>query len=147
MARRPSIPLTFHTADLATEFGRDWATKLFGEEAIASLPTRHAGKNKGAPKGFVIWRKANGSGWCAECQSPVRAGQLVDAWIGTGAFTPRSEAVSGNWLGRVQPMGCSASTGYFFDEGRARHAAEAAREAEWRAEQIRQIDADMKEGA
>jgi len=94
MTRRPSIPLTLHTADLATEFGRDWATKLFGQEAIASLPTRQAGKNKGAPKGYVIWRKANGSGWCAECQSPVRAGQLVDAWIGTGAFTLR-------WLNQI----------------------------------------------
>lgn len=112
--RKRSIQLDHKAADLATAFGIEWATKLFGAEAIASLPIRQAGKNKGSPKGYVIWRKARESGYCHECCSPVRVGQLVDAWIGTGYFTPRSEAVSGQWHGRVQPLAASASAGFFF---------------------------------
>lgn len=116
------VQVDHKAADLASEFGLDWAKKLFGDEAVASLPVRQAGKNKGSPKGFVIWRKALSSGYCRECCGPVREGQLVDAWIGAGYFTPRSDAVSGQWLGRVQPMAASASAGFFFESGRARAA-------------------------
>ncbi len=125
------------TADLATEFGREWATKLFGAEAVASLPVRTIGKNKGTPKGFVIWRKATSGGYCRECCAPRAVGQLVDAWIGAGSFTLRSGAERGQWLGRVQTLACSATAGYLFDEGRARHAAEKAwLNAEWEAEKV-----------
>ena len=135
-----SVQLETKSADLATAFGREWATKLFGAEAVASLPTRQAGKNKGAPKGYVIWRKAQASGYCRECQSPVKAGQLVDAWIGTGTFSSRGDAVWGRWLGRVQPMAASASAGLFFDEGRARWAVETAREDAEREARFTQAD-------
>jgi hypothetical protein len=59
--RRPTMAKTYamletKSADLATEFGLDWATKLFGAEAIASLPVRTSGKNKGKPKGAPVRR-------------------------------------------------------------------------------------------
>jgi hypothetical protein len=91
-------------ADLATDFGRKWATELFGAEVIASLPIRTVGKNKGTPKGFVIWRKAFAAGYCREVSTPPAVGQLADAWIGAGAMTLRSGAVSGQWMGRSQAL-------------------------------------------
>lgn len=120
--------LETRSADLATPFGLDWATKIFGAEAIASLPTRQAGKNKGAPKGHIIWRKAATAGYCRECQHAVAVGSLVDAWIGAGGMTPRSEAMQGNWLGRIQNL--AGARHYLFEDGRARHAAEQAIERE-----------------
>lgn len=122
-------------ADLASDFGLEWATKLFGADAIASLPVRQAGKNKGKPKGFVIWRKATVAGYSRDVQTPLKVGGLADAWIGEGPLSPRSNAMTGRWLGRTQSLAASASLGAFFDEGRARHAAEQARlTADWAAE-------------
>lgn len=112
--------LATKSADLASEFGLDWATKLFGAEAIASLPVRAAGKNKGKPKGFVIWRKATVAGYCQEVSTPLAVGQLADAWIGAGALSLRGSAMLGQWLGRWQPLAASASAGCFFEDGRAR---------------------------
>ena len=129
MARPVPVQLTFKSAKLCEDFGFEWATKLFGAEAIDSLPKYERGPNKGKPKGFVLWRKALTSGWCRECQSPVKVGSLVDAWIGNGSISTRSDAVIGQWLGRRQNLACSASAGYFFEEGRQRHAAEVARNA------------------
>jgi hypothetical protein len=135
------VSLHHKAADLSTPFGLEWATKLFGEEAIASLPVKLAGKHKGSPKGFICWRKAAESGYCRECMSPVRAGQLVDAWIGAGYFSARSDALSGMWLGRMQSLAASAPAGFFFDEGRAREATrQAADAARWEEEK-----ADMQE--
>jgi len=127
--------LTTKTADLASDFGLEWATKLFGEEAIASLPVRQAGKNKGKPVGFVGWRKAVVAGYCREVCGPLAINQMADAWIGKGPCSTRSDALSGQWMGRVQPLAASAPAGFFFAEGRARWAAEEAkRQAEWEAE-------------
>lgn len=84
-----------------------------------------AGKNKGKPKGFVIWRKALASGYCREVQSPLAAGAVADAWLAAGAFCTRSEPLTGLWLGRVQEI---AGSGYYlFEEDRARAAADMAR--------------------
>jgi hypothetical protein len=127
--------LETHHADLASDFGLEWATKLFGADAIASLPIRQAGKHKGKPKGFVIWRKATVAGYCREVQSPLKVGGLADAWIGEGPLSWRSNAMAGQWLGRNQSLAASFSVGVFFDEGRARHAAEQARlAADWAAQ-------------
>ena len=71
---RENVRLDWKQAALSTSFGRDWAIKLFGEDAVASLPVLKAGKNKGQPKGFVHWRKAASAGYCHECQSPVAVG-------------------------------------------------------------------------
>lgn len=129
------------TAALSTEFGLEWATKLFGAEAIASLPVLKAGPNKGKPKGFVIWQKTTVAGYSREYSTPFAMGQLARAWIGAGQFSTRSEALEGQWMGRTQ--GLSGPPDYMFEEGRARYAAEQARNdadraeeiAEWRAEQ------------
>ena len=126
-------------AGLETEFGLDWATKLFCADAIASLPVRACGKNKGKPKGFVLWRKAGTAGWCSEVSAPLAEGQLADAWIGAGMFSLRSNALPGMWLGRIQPL--SGAHVFLFAEGRAKEAArQAAEAAEWEAEK-----AEMKQ--
>jgi hypothetical protein len=139
---RTYAALETKSADLATAFGLEWATKLFGEEAIASLPVRKSGKNKGAPKGFVIWRKATTSGWCREVEGPLGVGQLADAWIGMGFCTPRGAATAGQWLGRRQTLAASVSAGGFFEAGRARYAAERAkRESDWLAEKAEMTEA------
>lgn len=125
MARRaPVVQLDWKTAALSTEFGREWATKLFGEEAIATLPILKTGKNKGHFKGFVIWRKAVTNGFIPGF-GPVAAGQLVDAWIGDTMFTSREHAQSGHWLGRMQPL--AGSAGALFQTARDRHVAETVR--------------------
>lgn len=135
MARRVPVQLSLKSAKLSEDFGLEWASKLFGAEAIDSLPRYERGPNKDKPKGFVIWRKAIQGGWCRETATPVAAGGLVDAWIGLGSLTLRSDAVTGQWLGRNQTLAASASAGFFFAEGRARHAAEQTRlAAEWEAE-------------
>lgn len=123
--RRNNVRLDWKNAALSTAFGLEWAIKLFGEEAIGSLPVLKSGKNKGQPKGFVHWRKALSGGWCDECQSPVAVGQLVDAWIGLGFASNRSDALAGQWLGRIQPL--AGSRYHLFQEGRDRHAAEQAK--------------------
>lgn len=111
------------SAGLETEFGRSWAEKLFGVEAIASLPVRTVGKNKGAPKGFVIWRKAIVAGWCREIYAPLAVGGFADAWIGAGPCSPRDGALVGKWAGRMQPL--AGSKAVLFG-GAERMAAEAA---------------------
>ena len=111
-----SVALEIKYAELTTDFAVEWASKLFGEEAVASLPVRQAGKNKGKPKGYIVWRNAQASGYCRECQSPVKEGQLVDAWIGAGPFSSRSDALVGMWMGRMQSLAGSRSV--LFEEGR-----------------------------
>lgn len=128
-----------HSADLATPFGLDWAIKLFGSEAIASLPVRTVGKNKGSPKGFVHWRKATVPGYCREVGHALAAGQLADAWIGQGIFSTRDQAMCGFWLGRVQLLAAGAAAQCFFAEGRARHAAEMQRYADRLAEEVAEL--------
>jgi hypothetical protein len=141
-----SVSLEIRNAKLSTEFGLDWATKLFGAEAIASLPILQAGKDKGRPKGYIIWQKSLGSGWCRECQSGVAVGQIVAAWVGEGPCSLGSGAIAGRWMGRVQPL-CGSRT-HLFQEARDRHAAEAAREAarweEEKAEMLAEIAAAKK---
>src|SRR4051812_10717147 len=128
-----SVQLETKSAALSSTFGRDWAAKLFGEDAVASLPILKAGKNRGQPKGFVIWRKALTAGYCRECQSPVQIGQLVDAWIGLGPLATRDIAMAGQWMGRVQTLAGSRSV--LFQEARDRYAAEqTARAADWEIE-------------
>jgi hypothetical protein len=124
MATRRYTPVALQTlnAALSSDFGLSWATKLFGEDAIASLPAYLRGPNKGKPKGFVIWRKALNGGYCREVCGPLAAGQMADAWIGLGPYSERG-SVDGKWLGRTQALASSFSAGVFFEEGRSRQAA------------------------
>ena len=123
MAKTTCI-LESKSAKIAEPFGLEWATKLFGEEAVASLPTFKAGPNKGKPKGFIHWRKATKAGWSAEHGIVVGLG-VVDAWISEGQLGFRHNAMKGHWLGREQNL--AGSRCYLFEDGRARHAAEEAR--------------------
>lgn len=91
------------SADLSTEFGLDLARRWFGDEAIASLPTRTAGKNKGAPKGFLCWKRTTEAGWTFEAGA-VAAGTAIRAWIGTGPMSGEDGALSGLWMGRMQTL-------------------------------------------
>ena len=152
MASRRSIRLETSNAALSTDFGLEWATKLFGAEAMASLPTYKIGPKKGKPQGYVIWRKAAENGYCADVRAPLAAGQLVDAWIGRDSLTLYGAAMRGQWVGHVQNVSMVAH--YLFAEGRARRAAEQAEHdaelAEMRAElaqlQAAKADADADAG-
>ena len=120
--------LETRSSDLATDFGLKWATDLFGEEAIASLPVRASGKNKGKPKGHVVWRKCSVAGYCREVQSPLAVGNLADAWIGAGPLSGRNDALPAKWHGRVQQL--AGSRYFLFEEGRKAVAEEARRDRE-----------------
>jgi len=132
MARRPTVQLLTKHAALSSDFGREWATKLFGEEAIASLPILQTGKNKGHPKGHVQWRKAMSSGFIPGF-GPVAEGQLVDAWIGEGMLSPKESAMVGEWMGRKQNLAGSASM--LFQKARDAEAVRQQRDAAERAEE------------
>jgi len=132
-------------ADLATDFGLDWATKLFGAETIASLPVRASGKNKGKPKGFVIWRKASVAGYSREVQSPLAVGQLADAWLALGMYCTRSDAMSGYWMGRTETLALSRC--YLFEDGRQRRASENAFNDQARATDLAEMRAEAEREA
>ena len=123
MAKTTCI-LEHRNAKIAEEFGLEWATKLFGEEAVASLPKLESGKNKGKPKGYIHWRTATKAGWSSEHGIVVGLG-VVDAWICEGQSGFRRDAMPGRWLGREQNL--AGSRCFLFEDGRARHAAEEAR--------------------
>jgi len=48
---------------MSQEFGVSYATKLFGAEAVASLPRISRGKRKGLIKGILVWKKCDVGGW------------------------------------------------------------------------------------
>jgi len=117
--------VTHRTARLTEEFGLQYATRLFGEEAVASLPRFVRGKNAGMPKGYLHWVKAEKGGWSREAGGAVvRPGELVRAWVGEGPFS--QQGVTGTWLGRSQPL--SGAAYYLGEAGRARDAADKARD-------------------
>lgn len=74
--------VTTRTAYLSTEFGVEYATKLFGADAVAALPKISRGPRKGATKGMLAWRKADVGGWMHDGFSGrvVRPG-FIDATI------------------------------------------------------------------
>lgn len=51
------------SAYLSSEFGEDYARRLFGDEIIDALPRYVRGKRKGKIKGRVTWRKCVKGGW------------------------------------------------------------------------------------
>lgn len=110
------------TAALAEDFGLDYATRLFGSEALADLPRYQRGKNTGKLKGTLVWIKAERGGWHYE-YGVCRPG-LVRAWIVAGYDGNQGDAVTGMFLGRVQQLCASASL-----LGEENRAAEAARQA------------------
>jgi hypothetical protein len=127
MARpRPTYAQTQQRyADLATDFGLDLATRWFGAEAIASLPVRASGKNKGKPKGVLNWLTTTTAGYCPYVSGGAPVGMVVRAWIGIAAYSGQDDAVQGQWMGRVQSLcGSKALLG---PEARERDAEQRAR--------------------
>jgi hypothetical protein len=92
------------TADLATDFGLATATRWFGEEAIASLPVRANGKNKGKPKGVLVWLRTTEAGYHPNAGGGVGPDTVVRAWIGGSGWASEGEALTGRWLGRDQTL-------------------------------------------
>lgn len=142
MARTSHAQTIQKSADLASEFGLAYATRLFGEEAIASLPVRTAGKNKGKPKGYVCWLKTTSPGYCVYVSGGAPADMVVRAWIGPGPFCGQDSAFQGRWLGRVQSL--CGSRFYLGAEAREKEAARQAAEAVRDAAHWAEIKADMQ---
>jgi hypothetical protein len=116
--------LSIKSAPLAKPFGLEYATRLFGAEALADLPRFKRGKNAGQIKSHLRWVRTVTGGW-----SPygiAAAGCTVRAWIGEGPLSLQSTALSGMWLGRVQPLCGSAC--FLGEENRAAEMARLARE-------------------
>jgi hypothetical protein len=119
--------LTTRHAALATDFGLDYATKLFGAEALADLPRYKRGPYAGKLKGFVTWVRAETGGWSP--YGVAYPNSTVRAWIGAGQYSGERDALTGNWLGRTQQLCGSAC--YLGEKNRAD---EMARQARQRAE-------------
>lgn len=102
-------------SSLASDFGYDWACKLFGAECINTLPRYVRGPKVGKPKGFVIWINCTAGGWSRELGGVLKPG-LARAWLGTSQFSTNEEAIRGQWLGREQAVGGPRC--YLFEDGR-----------------------------
>jgi hypothetical protein len=102
MARRKEARTNLRSAPLSGEFGLKYATNLFGEETIASLPVISRGPNKGKPKGYVLWLRTIEPGYHPNAAGGVGADTTVRAWLGEGQYTAESNALVATWLGREQ---------------------------------------------
>jgi hypothetical protein len=127
MARTTYAQTEQKSAPLASEFGISYATRLFCQDAIDSLPRLQAGTNNGKPKGHIIWRKTTTPGYHPNAGCGVPAGSVVRAWVGIGPLSGEDGAMVGLWLGRKQTL--CGSRGLLSAEYRAQHAAEMARDA------------------
>ncbi len=87
-------------APLYSEFGFSYATRLFGEEAIDSLPRYIRGPHKGELKGWLIWKKAETGGFADE-YGVVSPG-LVWARITATAYS--ETPLDGTWMGRTEAL-------------------------------------------
>lgn len=59
------------SAWLGTEFGEDYARKLFGDATVDALPRYSRGKNAGKLKGKVEWLRCVEGGWVSEGYDPT----------------------------------------------------------------------------
>lgn len=96
-------PTLQRSARLSDDFGLALATRWFGAEAIASLPLLEAGPNRGKPKGTLNWRTTTVAGYHPSAGTAVAANTMVRAWIAEG-FAHEDAAMSGMWMGRMQPL-------------------------------------------
>jgi hypothetical protein len=110
------------SAKLSSDWGYQYAVRLFGQEAIDSLPVLKSGPNKGKPAGYICWLKTTTAGYCANVDGGAPAGMVVRAWTAPGPFSPQGDALTGKVLGRIQQMCLSRC--YLGEEGRKRHAVE-----------------------
>jgi hypothetical protein len=139
MAKRFTAELVRKSAPLADKFGLEYATWLFGAEALEGLPRYAKGPRAGLLKGFVIWMRCEKGGWSPYGVAYPKS--TARAWIGAGMFAPESAALSGMWLGRVEPLCGSAC--FLGPENRAAEMARKEREAAADAANWAEIKADM----
>lgn len=113
------------TAELKERVTLKSAKLIFGEEAIAGLPTYSKGAHAGKPKGYIHTRYASHGGWCAEAGRALKDGEAAEVWI-TELYLGRPDAALwGLWLGILQPLH-SPDGRYIREAGRALWAAEQA---------------------
>ena len=112
---------TTRSAPLASEFGRDWATKLFGAAVLAQVPVFSRGPKKGLPKGCVCWVDVSIGGW--NRSYGVMTPGLHSAWLGEDGYTSE-RAFRLEWGGRVQAV--HGPRLYLFTDGSERMARERA---------------------
>jgi len=105
------------SAKLLSDWGYQYAVRLFGQEAIDSLPVLKSGPNKGKPAGYVCWLKTTTPGYCVYLSGGAAAGMVVRAWIGTGPLSGQEDALRGSWCGRTEQLCLSRC--YLGEEGRA----------------------------
>jgi hypothetical protein len=106
-------------AKLSDEWGYQYAVKLFGQEAIDSLPVLKSGPNKGKPAGYVCWLKTTTPGYTPYVGGSAPVGMVVRAWTAPGPFASQDDALRGLVFGRIQQMCLSRC--YLGEEGRKRH--------------------------
>lgn len=102
------------SAPLFGDFGLEYATKLFGEETIASLPRYVRGPKKGKIKAYLIWTKCTEGGWS---NSGVAVPGLHRAMIAPFPYAGERDALRGKWCGQDETL--SLPRAYLFAEGRA----------------------------
>lgn len=70
--------MTTRTAPVSSDFGRDYAVRLFGAAILDSLPMFARGPRKGLPKGTLEWTRCVRGGWD---HGAVRAPGFVSATL------------------------------------------------------------------
>lgn len=103
-----------HRAPLFEEFGLTYATKLFGEVAIASLPRYQRGSKVGKIKAWLVWEKAESGGWSKYgvvrpglvwakiVANPLNTMPLVGEWCGmTTALSGHRNTLTVEWRERT----------------------------------------------
>jgi hypothetical protein len=146
MPRQRPVPTETKSAPLTGDFGLSYARRLFGDEAVESLPLYKAGPNKGKPKGHVTWLRTLASGYHPNAGGGVGEGVTVRAWISAYPHAPEGAAMSGTWMGRTQTLCGSACM--LGPQARERDRAERARDEEEREAMYAQVtDTDEAEAA
>jgi hypothetical protein len=107
--------ITTRTASLASEFGLEYATRLFGADTLAQLPRYVRGKNAGKLKGSLRWEKCEVGGWSRNHGGVVRPG-LVRAALCEDTYGVN--AYRGTYAGRTEMLDLSAD--FLGAEGRVR---------------------------
>lgn len=75
---------SYRTADLASDFGIDFAMKHFDEETLNKLPRYVRGKKAGKLKGCIGWTRCTRGGWVRNGEFGYvenRVGKIVEVFI------------------------------------------------------------------
>jgi len=71
-------------ASLATEFGKEYAERLFGRAILDQLPRYVRGPRKGEIKGYLVWNKCDRGGWHRHSGRVIYPNTLIRASLRTG---------------------------------------------------------------